>query len=288
MHPEGFPGALGRRRTIARPAEISGVGLHSGAEVTLRIEPGVPGQGIIFERRDLSRRRVAATLEAVAATERRTTLRVGAERVDTVEHLLAAVYAAEIDDLTIGLDGPEVPILDGSFAPFVELLAEAGVVELTGRRVSLQLHGSVEVTEGEARYHLSPARGLSVDLTLDYVEPVIGRQRVTWDIDRDIFQREIGPARTFGFLEEVEPLKQRGLLGGATMDCAMVLSPVAVLNTTPRWPDEFARHKVGDLVGDLALLGARLQCRVVAHRPSHRGNLACARALRRAGTITEE
>jgi UDP-3-O-acyl-N-acetylglucosamine deacetylase len=135
---------------------------------------------------------------------------------------------------------------------------------------------------------VTPQPGFSIDLTLDYAEPVIGRQRVTWIIDRDIFQREIGPARTFGFLDEVEPLRERGLLGGATMECAMVLSPVAVLNTTPRWPDEFARHKVGDLIGDLALLGARLNLRVIAERPSHRGNLACGRAILRAGQITEE
>jgi UDP-3-O-acyl-N-acetylglucosamine deacetylase len=103
-----------------------------------------------------------------------------------------------------------------------------------------------------------------------------------------VFAKEIGPARTFGFLDEVEPLKERGLLAGASSECAMVLSPVAVLNTTPRWPDEFARHKVGDLIGDLALLGARLNLRVIAERPSHRGNLTCGRAIRRAARITEE
>lgn len=296
MRPEGLPragsrGALPKplgRLTIARPVELRGVGLHSGAEVTLRLEPATPGQGVQFQRRDLTARVIRAELDAVAATDRRTALRNGAERIDTVEHLLAAVYAAGIDDLTVVLDGPEVPILDGSFAPFSRLLEEAGSVELPGRRKAIGLARPLELTEGEARYRVMPDRGLTIELTLDYSEPVIGRQRVVWQYDQASFATEIAPARTFGFLQEVEPLKQRGLLAGATSECAMVLSPVAVLNTTPRWPDEFARHKVGDLIGDLALLGARLNLRVVAERPSHRGNLTCARAIQRAARIMEE
>jgi UDP-3-O-acyl N-acetylglucosamine deacetylase len=264
------------------------VGLHTGAEVTLRLEQAPAGQGIVFRRRDLSGRPIPARLESVAATERRTALRVGAERVDTVEHLLAAVYAGGIDDLDILLDGPELPILDGSFAPFVALLEEAGFTETPGCTATLRLAQPVEVEEAEARYRVEPAEGLTIDLTLEYVEPVIGRQRVVWGITPAVFAREIAPARTFGFLAEVEPLRERGLLAGATEGCAMVLSPVAVLNTAPRWPDEFARHKLGDVAGDLSLLGARLNGRVIAERPSHRGNLTCARALARAARIVEE
>ena len=275
------------RRTIARAAELRGVGLHSGVEVTLRLEPGNAGQGIIFQRRDLSGRAIPAQLDSVAATERRTALRVGVERVDTVEHLLAAVYASGIDDLTVGLDGPEVPILDGSFAPFLALIDQAGSAELTGRPNELRLDRPVEVEDGGASYRLLPDEGLTIDLTLEYREPIIGRQQTVWRVTRESFAAEIAPARTFGFLQEVEPLRQRGLLAGATAECAMVLSPVAVLNTTPRWPDEFARHKVGDLLGDLALLGARLSLRVIAERPSHRGNLTCGRALQRAARIVE-
>src|SRR5262249_19393525 len=149
------------------------------------------------------------------------------------------------------VDGPEVPILDGSFAPFVDLLDRAGSIELAGTSRQLRILGLLEVEDHSATYRVSPGDGLTVDLTLDYAEPVIGRQRVTWSDGRDSFASQIAAARTFGFRQEVEPLKQRGLLAGATVDCAMVLSPVAVLNTTPRWPDEFARHKVGDLIGDL-------------------------------------
>ena len=275
------------RRTIARAAELRGTGLHTGAEVTVRLEPELPGRGVVFRRSDLGNRLIPARLDAVGASERRTSLRMGAERLDTVEHLLAAVYVAGIDDLVIVLDGPEVPILDGSFTPFVELLADAGRLETPGGPAELRLARSLEVQEGDARYAIEPGEGLAIDLTLDYTEPVIGRQRTSWVVTAESFAREIAPARTFGFLAEVTPLRRRGLLAGATESAAIVLSPVAVLNTTLRWPDEFARHKLGDLIGDLALLGARLNLRVVAERPSHRGNLTCGRALARAARIVE-
>jgi UDP-3-O-acyl N-acetylglucosamine deacetylase len=263
------------------------VGLHSGAGIRLRLQPGAPGQGVVFRRVDLGRRPIPASLDAVAATERRTALGAGPERVDTVEHLLAAVYAGGVDDLTVQVDGPEVPILDGSFAPFVELLEAAGRMEQPGTVRQLYLDRPVEVEEREARYRLEPGVGLTIDLTLAYDEPVIGRQRISWSLTSEVFAREIAPARTFGFLAEVEPLRERGLLAGASAECAVVLSESAVLNTTLRWPDEFARHKLGDLMGDLALLGARLNLRLTAERPSHRGNLTCGRALVRAARIVE-
>lgn len=276
------------RRTTARTAELEGLGLHSGARVRLRLEAALPGTGVVFVRSDQQGREIPARIAAVTLTDRRTTIRAGAGRVDTIEHLMAAVYAAGIDDLRVVLDGPEVPILDGSFAPFVALLDEAGTREQPGQRRVARLGAPVEVADGDARYLVRPAERFLVDLTLAYAEPVIGRQRVRYEVDAATFREAIAGARTFGFLAEVEPLRARGLLAGASGDCAMVLSPEAVLNTTPRWPDEFARHKVGDLIGDLALLGARLNLEIVAERPSHRGNLTCGRALARAARITEE
>lgn len=275
------------RRTIARSAELAGVGLHSGARVTLRLEPAESGTAVRFERSDLSGRVIAAELAAVGHTERRTALRSGAERIDTVEHLLAAVHAAGITDLRIVLDGPEVPILDGSFAPFAEAIAAAGTAELAGAARHCRIDRRLEVTEGDGVYVVEPAEQFQVAVTLVYDAPVIGRQRVEFWIDPETFARDIAPARTFGFLEEVEPLRVRGLLAGATAECAVVLAPDRVLNTALRWPDEFARHKLGDLVGDLALLGAALHLKVSAERPSHRGNLTCARAIARAARFTE-
>ncbi len=230
---------------------------------------------------------IAAELDAVGHTERRTALRSGAERIDTVEHLLAAVHAAEIHDLRLVLDGPEVPILDGSFAPFTAAITGAGVADQPGVRRHAWLAQRLEVAEGDARYLVEPDERFRVAVALVYDAPVIGHQRVACEIDPVTFAREIAPARTFGFLEEVEPLQARGLLAGASSACAIVLAPERVLNTTLRWPDEFARHKVGDLVGDLALLGATLHLKVSAERPSHRGNLTCARAIARAARFTE-
>jgi UDP-3-O-acyl N-acetylglucosamine deacetylase len=277
------------RQTIARAVEIAGTGLHTGAEVTLRLEPGLAGQGIVFQRLDLGPGRpIAARLERVAATDRRTALRSGSHRADTVEHLLAALYALGIDDLAVILSGPEVPILDGSFAPWVTLLDQAGHRKQPGGVRRACVSSMLRVTEGEALYRIEPADGFDVRVTLEFVEPVIGRQSVGLRLAPGVFREEIQSARTFGFLREVDELRVRGLLGGAAPDCAIVLDEVSVLNTTLRWPNEFARHKVGDLIGDLALIGARLSLRVDAFRPSHRGNIACARAIAQAARFTEE
>jgi UDP-3-O-acyl N-acetylglucosamine deacetylase len=243
----------------------------------------------VFERRDLGRGRlIPAGLDYVAATERRTAVRSGHHRVDTVEHLLAALYALEVDDLRVILRGPEVPILDGSFAPFVALVDQAGLRECPGGVRRAEISATLRVTEGEAVYRIEPADGLELQVTLRYDEPVIGRQQTALRVSGGSFRAEIQAARTFGFVQEVELLRARGLLGGATSDCAIVLDQDSVLNTTLRWPDEFARHKAGDLIGDLALIGARLCVRVDAYRPSHRGNLACASAIVRAARLTEE
>lgn len=277
------------RRTIARAVEIAGTGLHTGTAVGLRLEPAEAGQGIVFERRDLGvGRPIAARLDQVAATERRTALRSGAHRADTVEHLLAALYALGIDDLVVALNGPEVPIFDGSFAPFVSMVDQAGRVERPGLASRARITSPLRVTEGDAQYLVQPCVDLELCVTLEYTEPVIGRQVLELTVTADSFRRELQAARTFGFLQEVEPLRARGLIGGATSDCAIILDEASVVNTTLRWPDEFVRHKAGDLLGDLALIGSRLSARVEAVRPGHRGNLACARAIAGAARFMEE
>ncbi len=230
---------------------------------------------------------IPARLERVFATDRRTALHAGSRGVETVEHLLAASFAIGIDDLTVTVDGPELPILDGSFAPFLALIDEAGMAVQPGAlRVAVLAH-PLEVVEGEARYRIEPAEDYEVAVSLEYREPVIGRQGYRCTVTERSFRTEIAGARTFGFLAEVSALRSRGLLGGATPECAILLSDEAVLNTTLRWPDEFARHKLGDLIGDLALLGARLAMRVRASRPSHSGNIACARAIAAAARYLE-
>ena len=250
----------------------------------MRIGPGLAGTGILFVQ---SGTPIPAVLENVAATERRTALQFGTVRIETAEHLLAAAYALGVDDLRVTLDGPEVPIMDGSFEPFVELIDEAGRVEQHGSPRLTVIDAAFDVVEGQARYRVEPADGYAVEVALDYTAPVIGMQSAGCVVTESVFRDEVARARTFGFLAEVETLRARGLLGGATADCAIVLGEDAVLNTTLRWPDEFARHKLGDLIGDLALLGSRLALRVSATRPSHRGNVVCARAIAAAARFLE-
>lgn len=255
----------------------------------MRVSPAPAGTGLVLVRSDVTAaRRIAVGLASVGASERRTALRSGEQRVDTVEHLLAAVMAAEYDDLLVEVDGPEVPILDGSFAPFVELLDEAGVAEQPGRARVATLREPVAAEVHGGWYVAEPAAVGRLAVTLEYREPVIGRQAASLELTRGAFAREVAAARTYGFLAEVAPLRERGLLAGASEDCAIVLDEVRVLNTTLRWPDEFARHKLGDLLGDLALLGARLRLAVSAVRPSHRGNIAFARVLAGAVSYGEE
>ncbi|MBK8004025.1 MAG: UDP-3-O-[3-hydroxymyristoyl] N-acetylglucosamine deacetylase [Gemmatimonadetes bacterium] len=277
------------RRTVARSAERAGVGLHSGPATRVRVRPAPPGSGLALVRTDVpAPRRIVVGLASVAATERRTALRSGEQRVDTVEHLLAAVMAAEYDDLLVEVDGPEVPILDGSFAPFVDLLAEAGVLEQAGRPRVATLHSPVTMELHGGWYVAEPAAEGRLAVALEYQELVIGHQAASLELRPGVFAREVAGARTYGFLAEVAPLRERGLLAGASEDCAIVLDDARVLNTTLRWPDEFARHKLGDLLGDLALLGARLRLAVSAVRPSHRGNIAFARVLAGAVSYGEE
>jgi len=272
------------RRTLAGEAHIHGHGLHTGAETTTVIGPAAAGTGIIFRRSDLDGQpTVAARVGNVQATERRTALGNDGTEIQTVEHLLAALLASGLDDVDVTLDGPEPPMLDGSFAPWIEAIDRAGIVEQEGEPAVLRVTQPFTVTAGEARYVVAPDPGLRVTATIEWEHPVIGRQSLALGITPEEFRREIAPARTFGFVHEVEALRQRGLLRGATSDMAVVLTDTGLESGTLRWPDEFVRHKIGDVVGDLALLGARLEAHIMAERPSHQGNVALAQEMARRG-----
>ncbi len=270
------------RRTIAAPAEVSGVGLHTGARTRVSVLPGTSGAGVRFRRTDLdSRPEIPARVNEVEATERRTAIGHGDTTIHTVEHLLAAVLVLELDDLMIELDGPEPPILDGSFAPYLSLLEGAGIQAQEGDPVSYRISTPFTVTEGDSSYVVSPSAGLKLTTTIEWDHPLIGRQSGSWDITLEGFRRDLAAARTFGFTHEVEALRSRGLLKGASTESAVVLNDVEVLGSPLRWPDEFVRHKAGDILGDLALVGGRVQGHVIANRPSHQGNVAVARAINR-------
>jgi len=196
--------------------------------------------------------------------------------------VLAAVAGLEIDDLEIVLDGPEPPIMDGSAAPFAEALERAGYVEQSGTVPVLRLRQSVRVVDGESVYEAHPAPTLELQVEIDFPHPLIGKQRGCYRVTPRTFERELSRARTFGFVHEVEALRAKGLIQGASTQNAVVLDERGVVEATLRWPDEFLRHKALDCVGDLALAGARVNARVVATKPSHRGTLLLVRAMRQA------
>src|SRR5438445_3904653 len=191
--------------------------------------------------------------------------------------------AYEIDDLTIELSGPELPILDGSVQPYYEALARADPGDVGGEAVVLAVQAPFTVTEGDATYVVAPANAFRLTVTIEWPHPLIGRQAGTYEVTPDAFARELAPARTFGFTHEVAALKAKGLIKGASGANAIVLDEHGLANGGQlRWPDEFVRHKAADIVGDLALTGARIRAHVIATRPSHGGNVALARALSRA------
>ncbi len=268
------------RRTVGRSATVSGTGLHLGVSCTLEFRRAPSGSGIQFQRRDLpSAPPIPALASHAVLTERRTQLGEEPNAVHTVEHVLAAVAALEIDDLLISIDGPEPPIMDGSAQPFFDALRGAGIIQHAGCVEVARLTHAVRVVDGDSVYDGSPSDHFDLDVTIDFPHQLIGRQRYAATITPELFERELGWARTFGFVHEVEPLRTRGLIKGASTQNAVVLDERGVVENTLRSPDEFVRHKMMDCVGDLALIGARMKARVVAHKPSHRGTVLFVRAM---------
>jgi UDP-3-O-[3-hydroxymyristoyl] N-acetylglucosamine deacetylase/3-hydroxyacyl-[acyl-carrier-protein] dehydratase len=270
-----------RQRTISREVTLEGIGLHCGAPASVTFTGADVGSGIRFRRSDVEGEPVIpARLESVRDTDRGTTLGRGEVRVRTVEHVLAAVAALRIDNLVISVDGEEVPIRDGSFADFVSALEEAQPVPQDAEASVVRPIAPVRVSgrAGES-YTASAGDGLHVSATIDFADPVIGRQSASFSIEPESFRAEIAEARTFGFKRDADALRARGLALGASLENTIVLDEGGVMNGALRFEDEFVRHKIGDLVGDLALLGARLDAHIVAERPSHAGNVALVEAL---------
>ncbi|HEV2131906.1 MAG TPA: bifunctional UDP-3-O-[3-hydroxymyristoyl] N-acetylglucosamine deacetylase/3-hydroxyacyl-ACP dehydratase [Longimicrobiaceae bacterium] len=270
-----------RQQTIASPAEMQGVGLHTGESVRLRALPAEPGTGIRFRRTDLDgSSEIPARVENVVSTDRGTVLAAGDVRVHTVEHLLSAVAGLEIDNLIIELDGPEAPATDGSASPFVEKLFAAGPEAQDAPATVIEVREAFSVAEGSARFAVAPASEYRISTTIDFDHPLIGRQFCSFRVDPETFPRELAAARTFGFLREVDGLRERGLARGGTPQNVLVLTETGLLDGCElRFADEFVRHKTLDIIGDLALVGARLCAHVVAERPGHRANVELAREL---------
>ncbi len=271
--------------TLEQPVALSGIGVHSGETSSLTFQPDSNGPGIRFRRVDLKGSpEIPADLDHVAGTELGTMLAApSGESVRTVEHVMAALSAVGISRTVVELDGPEPPILDGSFQGYLEPLQRAGIVELEDDVPAIRLSVPLTLNDrpGSARYVVTPSDTFRVSATIEFDHPAIGRQYGSFPLDTRGFALEISPARTFGFESEAEALHARGLACGASLENTVVLNEEGILNDCLRFPDEFLRHKVGDIAGDLALLGARLETHVIAERPSHQGNIALARALAR-------
>jgi len=270
-----------KQRTIAGKVAMEGVGLHTGETAHIQFLPADAGTGVRFRRTDLNGANdIPVDLEHVSSTDRGTSLALGDARVHTVEHLLAAVVAHGIDNLLIAIDGPEIPIADGSFRPFFDAIAQAGVAEQNEAAQTLELASTVSATgPAGASYVAVPCTSFRISATIEFDHPLIRRQFGSFDVKPGAFASELAGARTFGFMHEAEALYARGLAKGVTLDNAIVLNDTGLASGELRFPDEFVRHKVGDIVGDLALLGRRIKAHVIADRPSHAGNLALARAL---------
>ena len=264
-------------RTLRRPISCAGIGLHSGKKVTLVLKPAVAGHGIRFRRADLGAE-IPAAVSHVAGITYATVLANDGATVETVEHLLAALISQGIDNVLVELSQPEVPVMDGSAAPFVYLIQEAGVRTLGAPRKYLRVKRPVTLEQHDKRIALYPADAFKVTYSISLDHPLLRNQSRTITVDEQVFTEEIAPARTFGFLKEVEMLRQRGLALGGSLDNAVVLGESGPLNTL-RFDDEFVRHKMLDAIGDLALVGHPLIGHLVVQRGGHGLHTAFGRQL---------
>jgi UDP-3-O-[3-hydroxymyristoyl] N-acetylglucosamine deacetylase len=257
------------QRTLRRPIACAGIGLHSGNKVALSLKPAAADTGIRFRRSDLGGVEVAADVRHVGDINYATGLARDAVRVDTVEHLLAALVSLGIDNVIVELNSPEVPIMDGSAAPFIYLIQEAGVKPLGSPRRYLKVLRPMALSRGDKRIALYPSDHFKVTYSIAYDHPLLRHQSRTIRITEDSFVEQIAPARTFTFLKEVEMLRQQGLALGGSLENAVVIGDTGVLNNALRFDDEFVRHKILDVIGDMALVGYPVVGHLVAHRGGH-------------------
>ena len=262
---------MSAQRTLRRPVSCTGIGLHSGNKVTLSLKPAPANYGIRFQRSDLGGLEIPATVTHLGAMQLyQTGLTRETVSVETVEHLLSALTALGIDNVVVELNHPEVPIMDGSAAPFVYLiLTEAGIKRLQTPRRYLKIMRPIALTQGDKRIALYPSDHFKVTYSISFDHPLLRHQSRTMTISEETFVEHIAPARTFGFLKEVEMLRQRGLALGGSLDNAIVLGETGVLNNALRFEDEFVRHKILDVIGDLSLVGYPVIGHLVAHRGGH-------------------
>ena len=277
-----------QEQTIRSAAQCSGIGLHSGAPVNLRILPAPAGTGIVFRRIDLDGFEVEAVSRNVARVSYATSLMKKGVLISTTEHLLSAFTGMGIDNAIVELDNLELPILDGSARPFVELVRRAGVRKQRRPRTYLRILRALEMRDGNKFIGIYPSDRYAVSYTINFPHPLIGRETLELELTNGHYVANIAPARTFGFLHEAEAMRQQGLIRGASNQNAIVLTRDGVMNPPLRFSDEFVRHKILDLIGDLALVGRQIMGNVIADRAGHALHTALVSRLLRNQSLWEE
>ena len=261
---------LDYQHTINKPVGFSGIGLHSAAPCRIRLIPALANKGILFRRTDLDNFEIPASWKHIARVSYATSLMRKGVLISTTEHILSALTGLGIDNVVIEINSLELPILDGSAKPFTELLRKAGRRRQRSPRSYLQILRPVEVVDGGKRIAIFPHRPFRISSSIDFRHPLVGRQSMEIDISAESYTQQIAPARTFGFLDEIPQMKDMGLVRGGSLANAVVFTRDSLMNDEGlRFPDECCRHKVLDLIGDLALIGYPLRAHVVAERAGH-------------------
>ncbi len=259
------------QRTIQKPATISGIGLHSGARINMKLRPATANTGIIFHRTDGDQTvDIKACSENVVDTQMATVIGKHGLTVSTIEHFMAAIAAFGIDNLHIDIDGPEVPVLDGSAAPFIREIQQAGTTTLNRSKKFVAIRKKLEIIEGEKRISIIPSRFFRISFDIAFDHPAISVQNYSMKFSTETFCKEIADARTFGFLNEIEYLKANGLARGGSLENAVVIDDNGVMNPEGlRYHNEFVRHKILDAFGDFSLLGSPLLGHIRAFKAGH-------------------
>lgn len=259
-----------KQTTISRAIETSGIGLHTGVAVNLRLRPAPPNSGYIFVRTDLDNFEIPASVEYISHCSYATTLLRKGVVLSTVEHLLSALRGAGVDNCFIDVDNIEMPIMDGSSENFIELIERAGITNQDAPRHFLQIKEKVEFEQGDRKMSVEPSEKYEIECLIEFPHPFINRQKFHFVFENGSFGREIASARTFGFTTEIEMLRRANLAQGGSLDNAIVLTPEGMLNENPlRFADEFVRHKILDIIGDFALLGMPVLGKIKAEKSGH-------------------
>ena len=274
--------------TIRKPARISGIGLHTGCHVSVELRPAPADTGIVFKRVDLHGFEIEAVRRYVSRVVLATTLMKKGVMLSTVEHILSALYGFGIDNVYIDVDSLELPILDGSALPYVEMLQEVGIEEQDREKTYLRVVKEAKLQDGEKWIQIEPYPAFRVSYLIDFDHPLIGEQAFELQVTPDAYAKEVSFARTFGFYSEVEQLLKKGLIRGGSPENAVVLTEDGILNDGLRAPDEFVRHKTLDLIGDLSLCGYPILGRITAHKAGHSLHTDMAKLLARNSSATRK